>query len=68
MIKPTILELDQLKNVKFTKLMLIKKALSQLAVGVALFTCHKMDYVNLMHLYCIPLNSSGIISGISPSV
>jgi len=44
-IKPRFIELDQLKNVKFTMLPLTKKALSQLAVGIALFTWHKVDYV-----------------------
>jgi len=35
-----------LKTEEFTKLMLTKKALSQLAVGIGLFTFHKMDYVD----------------------
>lgn len=49
-IKTRFIELDQLKNVKFTKLMLTKKALSLQRVRIALFTCHKMDYVKLLHI------------------
>lgn len=45
------IELDQLKKVKFTKLMLTKKALSQLAVRMALLTWHKMDYVKFIYDY-----------------
>ena len=48
-IKTRFIELDQLKNVKFTKLMLTKKALSLLPVRIALFTWHKMDYVNSLN-------------------
>ena len=49
--KPTFCELDQFKKGKFTILLLTKKALSQLAVRIALFTWHKDDYVKFIYDY-----------------
>lgn len=46
-IRPRFIELDQLKTGQFTMLLVTKKALSLLAVRIALFTWHKMDYVDL---------------------
>ena len=51
MIKPRFRKLDQFKTGQFTKLMLTKKALSQLAVRIALFTLYKMDYVKFIYDY-----------------
>lgn len=54
--KPTFLELDQFKTGQITKLMFTKKALSLQRVGIALFTCHKMDYVTDQILICNPFD------------